>query len=128
MSATIEEVRVLTGYDREIISGPEMVSLESRARKELTAEVGSDLDFTDATADTALFWLLCLFTKIHTGEIATSNFKVGELESRPLDAETNLWLRNYQERRDQLVGSHGGFFGHVAPQRQDREYGSESDE
>lgn len=119
----VSEVRALTKYDDTIVSTIDMAVLLSRAKKELEADVGDTVDFTNPTANTALFWLLALFTKIHTGDIGSVDFAVGELESASLDTESNLWLQSYHSRREQLRGTTGVVFGHRKTARSDRTYG-----
>lgn len=120
---TIREVRALTGFGGETISEGQFYNLIRRAEKELSADVGREPDYeTDVTADTARFWLLALFSKIHVGDIATGSFSVGEIQTQSLaDNEAQMWLDKYHARRDQLVGSDG--FGHVQSTR--REYGDD---
>lgn len=118
----IEEVRALTGYDSTVISTADMTMLDTRAQKELEADVGQTVDFSGVTADSALFWLLSLFTKVHTGEIAAGAFSIGEVEEQSLDPEQNMWLKRYYSRRDQLVGSVTARYGSVAHTRDGREY------
>lgn len=119
--------RTLTGYDSGIISNSDMTTLEELTKDEIAIDTGrDDIDFTAGQGKSAAMWLLCLFCKIHTGEIGAEGYAVGELESRHLEGQHKVWFNNYRKREASLQAD-GGRYGSVRSIRRGREYGNEGD-
>lgn len=124
----IDEVRSLTGYTDHMFSDVEMHSLLQLSKEEIRSDLG-DPNFTfyqtgDAQntheADRALFWFLCIATKVRAGEIGGGNVSVSDLDFETVeDDEASIWIRNYHKR----INSVG--VGGKAPARVDIDRGTE---
>jgi hypothetical protein len=124
-SSLSDEVRLLTHYDSSIISEADLTGLIGVAKEEIKAEVDDGtLTFYSGNiqADRALFWLVCIFSKIHMGEIDAPNFEVSELKVRSssFSEQNGLWFDNFSQRLEAI--SPGARIGHVKVSRADRSY------
>lgn len=119
--------RTLTGYDSGIISNSDLTTLEELAKDEIAVDTGRDnIDYSGGAGKSAAMWLLCLFCKIHTGEIGAEGFSVGELESKELEGQNRVWFNQFRKRVSSLQVN-GGLFGSTRTVRSGREYGGEGD-
>lgn len=122
-SELIDEVRQLTDYDSALISDSDFQELVNIAKEELDSEVpdsarplsyyGSDTH----EQDRALFWLVCLFSKVKAGEIGVPTFSVNELRQNALDEQSNFWMMMFNTRVHQISGASG--FGSTSLERAD---------
>lgn len=104
-SDLISQVRSLTDYDELIISASEMNTLLEIAKEELRSTLGApDLSFygdDTADADRALFWFLCIASKVKVGEIGGLNIDADDFAAQNPDRyDDTLWFRQYQKKRD----------------------------
>ena len=127
--AVIKEVRGLTSYPEEIISPTEMETMYQAAVEDVTAILGMPLSEVESpqtklAVERSVFWSLCLFTKIHTGEFDGVDFKIGSIsiDQMPSRDITRVWYRNLDQFVSMLqTRSSGGQITKVA--RNDRVYG-----
>ncbi|MFC7191857.1 hypothetical protein ACFQL7_20880 [Halocatena marina] len=123
-SSLIDEVRTLTDYDAGIIDDTEYQDLLSVAKEELQNDVNQSVTFFSGNraVDRALFWLLCLYSKIKVGEIEAPTFEIAEIQVRQeqLDDRANWWLRQYQKNVDKIAAGARGKI--VSVSRSDRTY------
>lgn len=122
----IDEARALTNYGPDIISDGKFQELVDVAKEELYAELG-DTNFSffgqdTQNADRALFWLVCLFSKVRTGEIDGIDLSIGDLRAESLSGDDAIWRRQFVRRLNSISGASG--FGRVDVARDNRTYGS----
>lgn len=122
----IAEVRALTSYGADVISDPDMTSLVASAKEEILDAVDEDaLDWYNVrSAERALFWLLALFTKVHTGQVGGAGFTIGELEQAPLLGTAEFWLTRFYQHLWKIGNAES--FGITSVSRDDRTYDSTS--
>lgn len=120
----ITEVRSLTNYGTQVISDPDMQNLVASAKDEILIAVDeTSLDwYNERAAERALYWLVALFTKVHTGQIGGAGFAIGELEQSPLRGTEQFWLNQFN-RHLWNIGS-ASAFGITSVTRDDRTYDS----
>lgn len=124
-SDLIAEARSLTDYDSSLISDSDFGDLVDIGQEEIQAETGVDNQISFFGSDTlqqdrALFWLTCLFAKIKAGEVGASNFSIADLESEPLDDQSNVWMSHFKKRLGAVEDARG--FGQTSLSRTDRSY------
>ncbi|WP_330630667.1 hypothetical protein [Halocatena halophila] len=119
-----ELVRSLTDYDSSILTDSELESLLVLSKDEFWADTDTSARFYTGNkqADQALFWLLCLFSKIKVGELDAPAFEIAEIQvdeaSNP--EEISRWLKNYRKYRDNAVTGSKAGIGQIS--RSDRTY------
>lgn len=118
----IAEVRSLTGYGTGVISADDMSNLVTVAQEEiLDLQDTNTLDwYSVRSAERALFWLVALFTKVHTKEIGGAGFTVGELRQEPLPEAAQFWLDRFHSHLFKIGNNTA--FGIRSVGRTDREY------
>lgn len=97
-----EEVRVMTGYDTAVIPSSEFQTVISRAQSFLVNRRSledDDVDwFGNPRAEEALYWGVCFFAKVKTGELDGQNIAAGAIDLDTLlakeDNDLTTWLRN----------------------------------
>lgn len=121
----IQEVRALTNYHEGLISDAEMQMLAEMAINEVKGITRDpDLEiFEVPEAERAAFWSMCLFCKIHMGELDGLDFSLGEISVKqmPFRDITRVWYRQLDYYINLLRS--GGSMGHTKVRRSDREYG-----
>jgi len=74
-----EEVRVMTGYDTAVLPSSQFQTVISRAKSFLINRrslENDDVDwFGNPRAEEALYWGVCFFAKVKTGEVKTSRLE-----------------------------------------------------
>jgi hypothetical protein len=122
----INEVRVFTGYDTNVLHDDAFKTVVKRARKRLQNRCGldSEFDFYDDTAEDgrqdALFWWTCLFAKLATGELDSQELNVAAIDIDNLEAETTRWFREALAAETGIGDTYR--MGITGPTRTDREY------
>lgn len=120
-----DEVRGLTDYDSSIITSGEMDTLLSIAKSEIETEVSDgSLDFySDNRLERSLFWLICLFTKIKTGEYEGMDLAISEVEMNkiPDGDDGSIWLNEFERRLHQYKSLDKTYVASIS--RTDRSYG-----
>lgn len=119
-------VRTITDYDSNIINNADMDDVVNTAEDEIRSDLGDpSLVFYQGTdtfnLDLAVFWLSALFAKIKAGELDGPDMSVGDLETRPLDAQSSIWFSRYRKAIQRTSAGPG--FGRTTVQRDDRTYG-----
>ena len=97
-----EEVRVMTGYDTAVLPSSQFQTVISRAKSFLINRrslENDDVDwFGNPRAEEALYWGVCFFAKVKTGELDGQNIAAGAIDLDTLlakdDNELTTWLRN----------------------------------
>lgn len=123
--AVIEEVRTLTGYTDRIVSDESFTTLFNMAYKDIEGIVGQDLETVEnIAAERAVFWSVCLFAKVHAGELGGIDFKIGSLNVQqfPRRDITRVWYRNLDQQLE-ILRREGGGMGLTNVSRNDRVYG-----
>lgn len=127
-SDIIREVRGLTDCGVDIIPGNEMQTLVDIGKEEIRADVGEPgltfyaSDGSTFEADRALFWFVCLATKVKTGEIASTNIEIESLiTEKPAQGHFDIWFENLEARLRQYVRERqdGGGAAHTLIERED---------
>mgnify|MGYP006285300615 FL=1 len=124
----IAEVRSLVGYGETVIPNVEFQSLIDIAKRDLVLELDGTAPadwYNDGSAETALFYSVCLFSKIRTGEIGGVQYAVAELEKRPLPETELFWLKRVEKALASLKSEEdrNSGFAHSTISRTDRVYG-----
>lgn len=123
-SQEIERARNLTNLYSDIISTSTANTLEETAKDEIRADLSDpDIDFTSPEGRSALFWLLCLFFKVHIGDIGADGYSIGDIETKDLNSEDKFWLSQLEKSTDRLTGT--AIFRHSTSSREGREYGGD---
>lgn len=127
-STLAAEVRTLTDYDSALISDADLLGVIELAKSELRAEVDDeDMVFYSGNlqADRALFWLVCIFLKIKSGELDAPNLSIGELKLRQagMGQRTGIWFQRFNQRLDAIATPR---MGHTKVSRPDRTYNFEN--
>jgi len=135
----VREVRALTGYsDGNIISDAELHELVNLTKEELRAEF-DDPNFSfyqtgntnTIQADRALFWFVCIASKIRTGELGGFDVDIADIRTdSPDDEEYKMWFQRFNSRLASAASKHassGGGPSQVSPQRDGRSYGDSFD-
>lgn len=113
-SELIDQVRELTDYGELIIGGAEMETLLQIAKEEVRSSLGDpdQLTFYDAgseDADRALFWFLCIASKVKVGEIGGLEIDADDFAAQqPDEYQNSMWFRQYQKKRSLAEGQLGG--------------------
>ena len=125
----ISEVRSLTDYDETILSDSDMQDLVGLAKREIEIEVGERVDdfYSNRIREGALFWLVCFFTKLKTGEYEGMDLTISEIEINkvPEGSDTRIWIRNFNKRFRQLRSENRSYVANVS--RSGREYNDQRD-
>lgn len=121
-----EEVSEFTGT---AIGPDELDTAIERAQKhiKIATQRTSPVDwYDDETAENAVFWWSCLFTKVASGELDAQTFKAGSIEAQHLPSgESGTWLRRARAALDTMSATSGVGMGITAPEREDRVYGED---
>lgn len=109
----ISEVRALTDYGTLIIDQSEMQTLLTIAKDEIRSSLGApDLTFygeETADADRALFWFLCIASKVKVGEIGGLNIDADDFAAQqPESYQNSIWFRQYQQKFSAAEAQLGG--------------------
>ena len=125
-SKAVQRARSLTNFDTDIITESTASTLEETAKDEIRVDLEEDnIDFSTPNGRSALMWIICLFFKIHIGEIGADGYHIGEVESKDLEGQADIWLQNYNNAKHKLAGSN--IFGSTTTRRSGREYGDDGD-
>lgn len=114
-SELVDEVRVLTGYDDEVMfSDSDLDSLVQIGKEELRSYWNlPEFEFyrrgeeNTLDADRALFWFTCIATKVRAGEIGSVELTIDSLETAQYDGQFSYWFRNFQQRAASAGGASG---------------------
>lgn len=117
-SSLMDEVREQTELtDAALLSDSRLSALLSNAKREIASAVESDPDwYGNQHAESALFWLVCLFV---IGEDPVNDFSIGEIEVDSGSDVEHPWVARY-ERNLRYLYSSESLFGVVNPSRNDR--------
>jgi len=123
-STLISEVRVLTNYDAALLSDADLQGVIELAKTEIRAELNDpDLDFfgDNLQAERALFWLVCIFAKVKSGEFDSPHMTISELKIRQpgMDERTGVWFQKFNQH---VLAISGSRIGHRLVDRTDRSY------
>jgi len=121
----IDECRSLTQFDDVLISDVEMETLYQIAVEDIEGIIGRDLEEVEnRAAGRAVFWSLCLFTKIHVGELDGIDFSLGSMRINQMPRRdiTRVWYK----KSDRYIGmlQSASSIGIRNINRTDREYGN----
>lgn len=99
----ISEVRSLTDYHEGIISDSDMQDLVVVAKEEVRGELGdSSFEFYGAQtfdADRALFWFLCIASKVKVGELGGIEITADAFRSQqPQHVQNSFWFIRFQNK------------------------------
>ncbi|MFC6717894.1 hypothetical protein ACFQGT_09665 [Natrialbaceae archaeon GCM10025810] len=118
----------MTYYTENVIDDETMRELVQMGKHEVRAESGLEIpDFYDKqypAAERALFWTVCLFCKIHMGELEGLDFNVGEIKIHQLPVRdiSRVWYEKLDTHIGMLRGQSAGMgIGRV--NRANRTYG-----
>lgn len=118
------EVRALTDYGPDIISDDDLQEVVDLTKRELLADIGDETYelYDDLNAERALFWLLCIFLKVKSGEIDSPSFRISELSVRQSNftERHGVWMDNFRKHYSAMNG--GPAVGHTRANRPDRNY------
>lgn len=129
-SELIAEARGLTDYDSEIFTDSEFQQIVDIGKEELRAELGdSSLSFyTDDTfqATRALFWFVCIGSKVRAGEIAGINLTVGDLKAaQPAQSSYDIWFNSFNKRLASASSEQSAGPAQETLSRDNRSYGDQ---
>ena len=128
-SELINEVRALTGYDDgAMFTDSDIQALVDLGKEELRAGLGLP-DFTfyrrddvnTLDADRALFWFVCIATKVRAGEIGSVELSVNNLEETTRQGQFEYWFSNFQNRMRAAESANVGAAS-TTISRSDRDY------
>lgn len=115
------EVREQTGMtDAAVLSDSRLSALLANAKREIATVIEYTPDwYVDIHAESALFWLTCLFVR---GEDETDGFEIAELRFTPSDAPTDShpWEARYIRSLNHLRQT-DSLFVHGKVNRSERE-------
>jgi len=102
----INEVRALTGYDGgAMFTDSDIQSLVDIGKEELRSTFGAPEfefylrgDTNTLDADRALFWFVCIATKVRAGEIGSVELTINNLEEKQSSGQFDYWFRNFRAR------------------------------
>ncbi|WP_241430577.1 hypothetical protein [Natronorubrum sulfidifaciens] len=118
----------MTAYSDRIISDEEMLELVQIGKHEVRAESGLEIpDFYSLehpSTQRALFWTVCLFCKIHVGELEGLDFNIGSIKIHQLPVRdiTRVWYEKLDSHIGNLRAANSGM-GISNVRRLDRTYG-----
>lgn len=121
---TIHEVRSLTSYHDGLISDDEIRTLYQIALDDVSGMIRQDArEVENPAAGRAIFWSLCLFCKIHMGEIDGLDFNIGSIQihQMPIRDITRVWYRQLDQYINVLRSESA--VGMTNVNRSDRQYG-----
>lgn len=121
----IEDARSLTGYHDELIDDAEMHTLYHIAVEDIEGIVRRPMEeIENEAAERAVFWAVCLFSKIHMGELDGLDFSIGSINVKqmPIRDITRIWYRQMDLYINVLRSESATGITQIS--RSDREYGT----
>ena len=126
------EVRAFTGHREDLISSQEFKSVVQQAKRHIkTRRSLRDSEanwYTEPALEEALYWAVCLFSKVAVGELDSQTVQVGAIDHKTLlskeDDDVTIWYRNF-ERALSKVNPESSFGVRSVGRR---EYGSDNEE
>lgn len=121
-----KEVRTQTTLGETALSDSDLRTFIGRAQSQIEIDAGTTISdwYSDASTESALFWLTCIMVVDTAG--GGDSFAVGELEFDPGDDESGVpkeWTNRYDRALSNLGGTTGTTYGIGGSNRTDRVYG-----